>query len=187
MAYDNQCGSCDNFEDSRKDTAYDTSNPSYIKGYCSWYGTYYYPSDSCSSNYRPRGGSSSGCYITTMLCNRLGLEDDCCELETLRDFRDNVLQQNIQYQELLYEYDTIGPVIASHLEKEDISIIEKIFETYIKPVIGLLKEGKGEAAVSKYVEMTCSLEEYYGISDEQTVPENYDYSHGGHGKVLVKE
>ena len=35
--------------------------------------------------------------------------------------------------------------------------------------------------------MTCSLEEYYGISDEQTVPKSYDYTRGGHGKVLVKE
>lgn len=186
MAYENQCGSCDNFEDRRNNSPYDTNNYNYEKGYCSWYRTYYYPDDSCISHYRARSGSSSNCYITTMLCNRLGLADDCCELQTLRSFRDNVLQQNKDYQELLYEYDVIGPAIAANLQTEEISVIKKLFDTYIKPVISLLREGKNESAISKYVEMTCSLEDYYGLTEITEVPENYDYSQGGHGKLLLK-
>ena len=179
MSYEGKCGSCAEFEDSNGGK-YDKSSSNYIKGYCAWYHAYYYPDDSC---HHYRGNSDgSGCYITTMVCNVLGYEDDCDVLNTLRDFRNNVLQKNPMYSLILYEYDTIGPKIAQKLKEEDVLFVKKIYEGYLLPIVDLIKNKDNENAINKYVEMTRSLEECYGIEGMKFVPKNYDYKNGGHGK-----
>ena len=73
MAYEGSCGSCGMFEDAKTDNLYDTSNPDYIKGFCRYYRSYYYPTENACNHYLKRGGgSSSDCYITTIVCNILG-------------------------------------------------------------------------------------------------------------------
>ena len=179
MAYDGQCGSCWNFQDPKSDKPYD--NAYYVKGFCTWYKSFYYPDDSCN-HYHSRGGSPSGnCYITTILCNRLGYDDHCDELETLRNFRNSVLQKDIKYQDILYEYDVVGPEIAKELQIEDIFIVKALFFRFIQPIVHLLKEDKSEEAIQKYAFMTKSLEEYYGITFDFSKKDDYDYTKGGHG------
>ena len=107
MSYEGKCGKCVNYSF--------TGNNS--KGYCSWYKTYYYPDDSCThqkNRYEPQ----QGCYLTTIICNKLGYSDDCFVLNTLRSFRDNVMQKNIEYKDMLMEYDTLGPVIAQNIAND---------------------------------------------------------------------
>lgn len=187
MAYESKCGSCDFFEDGVKNEAYDETNANYVKGFCSWYGAYYYPDDSCDKNYRKRGSSSSSnCYITTILCHRLGLDDDCDQLQTLRKFRKNVLQKNDQYKDILFEYDTVGPLIAKGLEKEDMLIIRGLQLSYIEPVVNFIKEGANEKAIERYKEMTKLLKAFYQIEKEEEIPQDYDISQGGHGKLVKK-
>ena len=136
MAYEGKCGSCANFEEAKGNQLYDTGNSCYVKGFCTWYRSYYYPDDSCVSHYKSRP-SSSNCYITTLVCNRLGKEDNCEELETLRKFRNDVLQEDEKYASILFEYDTVGPQIAKELCTEDQTIINKIFNTKrLKILIG---------------------------------------------------
>ena len=177
MAYEGQCGSCGYFE-------MNDGNPS-LKGHCSWYKTYYYPNETCG-HYRKKGSASGGCYLTTILCHRLGKSDDCDELNTLRKFRNEVLQKDEKYQELLFEYDTVGPKIAKELEKEDITIVQGLFSKFVQPVVRFIKENKCEEAISRYRTMTKSLEDYYCLSLDTCITKDYDYSKGGHGKVLVK-
>lgn len=184
MLYEGQCGSCLNFEDASSNSLFDNTNANYVKGYCTWYGTYYYPDESCSSHYKPNISSSSNCYITTILCHRLGLNDNCGELETLRNFRKKVLQKDDHYKELLFEYDAVGPVISKKLEKEDMIIVRGLYLSYIKPAVSLLKEGNQEEAVERYTEMTKLLKSFYQIEVDEKIPEDYDYSHGGHGKFV---
>ena len=186
MLYEGKCGSCVNFEDSKKDELYDNTNAYYVKGYCTWYRTYYYPEDSCSTHYQKRGSSSSDCYITTILCHRLGKEDNCEELETLRKFRKNILQQEEQYQDILFEYDTVGPKIAKKLEQEDMLIVRGLYLTYIEPVVELIKKNNQEEAINRYQKMTKLLKSFYGIEEEQTIPDDYDASRGGHGRLIKK-
>ena len=185
MAYEGKCGTCINFEDNNGDK-YDKSNAYYVKGYCTWYRCYYYPDDSCDSHYKKRDSSNNSCFITTMICNKLGFSDDCDSLNTLRGFRDNVLQKNSKYQELLYEYDTVGPKIAQYLEKEDVSVIHNLYHYFIEPIVSFVKDNNNKKAILKYVKMTLFLEYYYGIDEEVSVSNNYDYTKGGHGYIKTK-
>lgn len=184
MRYEGQCGSCLNFEDGSSSGLYDSTNANYVKGYCTWYGTYYYPDESCNSHFQPRYSPSSNCYLTTILCHRLGLEDNCEELETLRNFRKKVLQKDEQFKSLLYEYDAVGPVISKKLEKEDMIIVRGLYLSYIKPAVSLLKEGNQKEAIERYTEMTKLLKSFYQIEVDKKIPEDYDYSHGGHGRFV---
>ena len=134
---------------------------------------------------RRKENSNSGCYLTTLVCEMLGFDDKCDVLETLRSFRGNFLQKDSKYKELLFEYDTVGPKIAKAIrEDEDYELINGMYNFYILPVVDEVKEKKYDSAVDKYVKMTRSLEDYYGIKFDGKVPENYDYKKGGHGKVL---
>lgn len=108
MAYETQCGGCEYYD----------FQGDYNKGYCSWYRAYYYPGDDCSHQSPKATSSSSNCYITTIVCDKLGLEDDCSVLNTLREFRDNVMQQNFKYCKILFEYDVIGPKISEMIKND---------------------------------------------------------------------
>lgn len=188
MAYENKCGSCGNFFDMKTNELYDKSNANYVKGYCSWYKVCYYPDESCSQHYRPRESSSTdSCYITTMICTVLGMDDCCDELETLRNFRNSVLQKDSKYQELLYEYDLIGPKIAACLKCEEKDVVRKIFEKFIQPIVQLIKSYRNDEAIQKYSFMTKSLKDCYGIQAKIEVSQNYDYTMGGHGKLYQKK
>ena len=186
MAYDNQCGSCFNFKDMKSDEIFfDKNNPNYIKGHCIWYKAFYYPDDSCN-HYRSReGSSSSNCYLTTVICNRLGYSDDCEAMEVLRGFRGNVLQKDHKYASILFEYDTVGPRIARCLEKEDISLVEKLYYSYIEPIVTLIKSNNKDESIRRYIQMTNSLKDYYAISSDQELDKDYDYTSGGHGSLKI--
>jgi hypothetical protein len=176
MAYETQCGGCIEYD-------YQGDN---VKGYCSYYKCYYYPGDGCSHQ-RPRESSSS-CYITTIICDVLGFSDDAGILNTLRGFRDNVMQKDSKYFKTLLEYDVVGPVIAKFIKEEynnthDDEMWIQFYNFYLSPTANLIKEEKYDEAVLRYKEMVESLKDYYGIEKEVNIIEDYDMSKGGHGKV----
>lgn len=158
MAYKNQCGSCINFDEPK---------PSPLKkGYCSWYRCYYYPDDTCvgdGDHYRYRG------YITTMICDRLGLEKTKEVYKTITDFQKNVMENNKQYEEDLNKYNIIGPKIANCLANEDINIINKIYITFLIPVAKMIKEDHPEQAIFKYKEMVKILKTHYCFDDKTNI------------------
>jgi len=193
MAYENQCGTCLEFKDCRDyKTLFDekTSWAYREKGYCEVYKCCYYPDDSCTTYYRNKKGNSSGCFITTIICDILGMDDNCTVLNTLRNFRDNILQKDEKYKEVLYEYDAVGPIISSYLEedyvdKEDKDLPNAMLDYFILPTVEFINNKKYDEAFNKYSKMVKSLREYYCIYDIEK-REDYDYTKGGHGKVLVK-
>lgn len=180
MAYETQCGGC---------IYYDFQGDN-VKGYCSWYKSYYYPGDSCSHQ-KPRESSSS-CYITTIICKVLGFQDDCKILNDLRSFRDNIMQKSIEYKDILQEYDTIGPDIAYFIEKEyeetkDREPWIQFYNHYLVTTSNLIRSQEYNQAVSCYKNMVLSLKEYFGINNEDKKEvTDYDYTQGGHGIVKVK-
>ena len=181
MAYEGQCGSCENFQEADSNQLYDDKhNSAMVKGYCTWYRCYYYPDDNCSSHYKEKKRESD-CFITTVVCNRLGLSDDCHELQVLRNFRDQVLQKNSKYKDLLFEYDTVGPLIASQLLIEDEEVIQKIHDSYLLPISHMIEVGNQDRAIEKYKFLTRMLAHHYGIDDKNKATEDYDYTSGGHG------
>ena len=191
MAYkycDYECGSCYYLRDMKNDSVM-FDGPSNEKGHCIYLKNCYYPDDSTCSYYKNKkeyvpGG---GCYITTIVCDILGFDDKCNILETLRGFRKDVMQKSSEYKEILYEYDTAGPLISKSIKEDnDLELINGILDFYILPTINLIKNKKYNEAVNRYKTMTKSLENYYNIEYNDNLPLDYDYKTGGHGYKKLK-
>lgn len=138
-----------------------------------------------------RGHSSSGCYITTIMCSILGLPNDNYYLQTLRNFRDNVLKKDAKHFPLLIQYDKIGPIIASHLEQDENNkeIAQMLFTNYIERTVTALEEGKNTTAINIYIGMTMALEERYQIDKEVMIvdtTEPVDMELLGHARTRKK-
>ena len=189
MAFEGQCGNCKDFKDKDNDNKpFDTKWAKYEKGHCVRYGCFYWADDTCSKQNdrdKPDYGFNP-CYITTVVCNILGYNDDCGVLQSLRNLRDNVMQKDEKYAKTLYEYDTVGPKIASKLQEDkDIELATALYNFYLVPTALLVNEEKYDEAVHRYQEMTTGLKDAFGI-DETVMPQNYDVKKGGHGLVYTK-
>jgi len=175
-SYLGQCGNCEEFEFKSK----------WEKGYCRWYRCYYHADDSCSHQ-KDIKKESSLCYITTIICKKLGLDDNCDTLNSLRKLRNDIMIPNEKYHILLAEYDIIGPVIANKIaEDQDTEqmLWENVYDCYLDKTAKYVENQQEDKAINKYIEMINSLKTYYSIYDEVTeLPKNYDISKSGHGKV----
>ena len=135
--------------------------------------------------------SSSGCYITTIMCNILGMTNDNYYLQTLRNFRDNVLKKDAKNFPLLIQYDKVGPIIASCLEKDENNkvIAESLFTNYIERTVSAIEEDKINTAINIYIAMTMSLAERYQIEKEAlivNINEPIDIELLGHARTRKK-
>ena len=110
--------------------------------------------------------NSSGCYLTTIMCNILGYPDDNYYLQTLRTFRDNVLKQDTKYYPLLVTYDVIGPIIALHLSQDENKeqIAKFMFNNYISKSVTAIEENKVSEATNIYEAMTHVLAKKYNVN-----------------------
>lgn len=138
-----------------------------------------------------RDHSGSGCYITTIICNILGMPDNNEYLETLRFFRDNFLQKDERYKPSLVEYDLIGPKIANALKNDPLKekIANKYFHNYIIPTCELIKEKKYREAADLYKTMTNLLKYFYGLNNMSITAldiDNADINKSGHGVYIKK-
>lgn len=136
--------------------------------------------------------SNSGCYLTTILCNILGMQDNNSYLTTMRDFRKNVLQTNEQYKYLLVEYDIIGPKISELLNNDPskITIAYNLFYQYITPIVNLIKTEQYNLAIIFYIDMVNSLKTLYKLNSTSISAleiENADIKLSGHGIYKVKK
>ena len=135
--------------------------------------------------------SSSGCYLTTMMCNILKMSDNNPFLNSIRSLRNNVMQKDEKYKALLVEYDVIGPTIAHNLSIDPLKyqIAANGFFKYIKPISKLIKEKKYDEAISSYKEMTDKLKSFYHIDTviEADMIENVDIKNSGHGIYKSKK
>ena len=134
--------------------------------------------------------SSSGCYLTTVMCNILGYPDDNYYLQTLRTFRDTTLKNDIKYYPLLLTYDIIGPQISEKLSHDESrnTIAKRLFNCYITKAIDAIEHNDTPTAVNIYVAMTHSLARKYNINTLIIYP-NYntiDISTLGHGRTRTR-
>ncbi len=164
---------------------------SYINNYCK----YDYMASKCPY-YQKEYGMPGGCFITTITCKILSKQDDDEVMQNLRKFRDNVLQENEEYHEVLKEYDTIGPQIAHKIENDENKeqIANVLYEKVLTPISKLVGNGENELAVEKYYQMTLLLINYYGlkheynsIKDNGYYYETFDVKKAGHGKKYEME
>lgn len=199
MAYEQYCAAC----------TYMSDDLYYGKYYCSIKGDYRCACDSkcynfCEaygrSNYarenmyqNSQSSMSSGCYLTTIMCQILNYPDNNYYLNTLRKFRDINMQTNPNYIPLLLSYDIYGPIIAKNLsnDKHKKEIATLYFNEFITKAVSAIEENKEQQAIDIYVAMTNSLANHYNINTNIIIPtkcelDTYDIKTLGHGKTLTK-
>ncbi len=178
--YSLECRDCSYMEMNNKKSFYSDAS------YCSYYKTYYDPGSAACSHFSSRN-SSGGCYITTIVHDVLGKSDNDVVMNNLRSFRDNVLQKNSKYTYILYEYDTVGPLIANKIyEDNDKNFCNEIYNKYLKPISDMVLDKKYLTAIINYQNLVSNLAIYYGIDNNFYLNCNYDNTCGGHGKALKK-
>lgn len=137
-----------------------------------------------------RSHISSGCYITTIMCKLLGMNDNNYYLQTLRNFR-NRMKTNINDLPLLVLYDQIGPMIAEAIENDENGeqIAYTLFKRYIVPAVSAIEESQDNTAKDIYIAMTYALGERYNIDTQIVIPDknDIDYEALGHGKVRIRK
>ena len=108
-------------------------------------------------------GSSGGCCITDATVNYMGLKDDCDELETLRKYRDLLVEDDPEFREVVLEYYRTAPIIVQKINKSQNKNVrlDSIFKDLVTPVIGLLKENKIDEAKALYIERYNALKKEY--------------------------
>ncbi len=138
---------------------------------------------------------TGGCFITTIICNIIGLEDKNIYLMLLRKFRDKYLQKNPNTIQILEEYDFIGPLISQSLAQDPNKeqIAREIFINNLVPIFDEICNDNYQKAIKKYTEMVKQLIKRYNltileltISSENEYDYNKDYSLYGHGRLQHK-
>ena len=134
---------------------------------------------------------SSGCYLTTMVSSILGFSDKGYVLSQLRKFRNNVLQNNLDYKELLVQYDIIGPKIAEqlYLDPNKNIVANGLYQNILLKVVKEIELGNIDIAVRLYKGMTYGLQVCYGLAEQKIDPafiQSSNIKESGHGKVKVK-
>lgn len=146
--------------------------------------------------YEKEYGSSGGCFITTITCELLGKPDNDPVMEGLRSFRNEILQKNDKYSDILKIYDTIGPRVCCNI-RHDEEKTKKAEELYSKlgKFVELINNSEYEKAANAYVVMTLRLVSMYGMQEQyRTIRNNnFGYAEGefdpntaGHGKKIAK-
>jgi hypothetical protein len=106
--------------------------------------------------------STSPCYLTTACVKSMGLPDNCLELMTLRDFRDNVLMTNSAGRKAVKEYYKMAPEIVQAIESQENA--QKIWNSVyndIKIAVSLVRSRNPNEAFKHYQEMTLNLKKTF--------------------------
>ena len=112
------------------------------------------------NNNRPR--PKNGCYFTTACTRYFGLPDNCQQLMTLRNFRDNVLSKTENGRKLIALYYQVAPSIVLKIENS-ISPEEEYNQIFhhINQACNLINGGENESAKKEYIKMVNHLIEKY--------------------------
>ena len=163
--YDGCCGSCvhmnTNDYTGHKDHCYCTYRRQYYnltESKCSYY-KYDPNKDYYDLNHR--------WYIVSVICEVLGLSDDYECVSLLHNFRINVLEKDSRYNDILAEYDIIGPIIANLLKSdcESKALCQRLLQLYLTKVLNLIKNGNNVEALKEYLDMVNLLKDIYDIKD----------------------
>lgn len=154
--------------------------------FCEAYSRSRYTRENMYDNSRQH--QSSGCYLTTAMCNILNYPDDNYYLQTLRTFRDTVLKQNYKYIPILLSYDVIGPQIAYNLMNDEkrVEIATSLFNNYITASVTAIENNKTNDAINIYTAMTQSLADKYNINTNIVITNEININDLGHGRTRKK-
>jgi len=108
-----------------------------------------------------KNNDKSGCFVTTAICNILGKNDNCYELETLREFRDSKLLTDKNLQDLVFEYYTISPKLVDILKNKDNKkeFAQYLLDKHINLIIQQIENNEKNKAIKSYKNMIKMIEE----------------------------
>ena len=103
------------------------------------------------------------CYITTAVCEEKNKPDDCYELTTLREYRDNYLMNTVEGRALVEEYYEIAPglVMIMDMQNNKEQIYGEIYDNYLLPCIRYIEAGCKEECSKLYQKMVKTLQNQY--------------------------
>lgn len=106
---------------------------------------------------------SSGCFITTAVCQCFGKSDDCYEPTMFRRFRDDWLMKQPDGKALIAEYYATAPAIVSCIDGREhpADIYQQIWQRYLSPCLKHLEQGEYKACKERYIVMVCTLKAKY--------------------------
>lgn len=110
------------------------------------------------------GGSPSLCFITTAVCDYLGLSDDNAFLNTFRKFRD----EHLGGKEKVSKYYEIAPKIVEKMNG-DLEAMNHILTVHLLPAFLAIKQNNFQKAEDLYSAMVLELEETYLKGDTHAV------------------
>ena len=163
--FDGCCGSCENLNTNdyvrTKDHCYCTVRRQYYdlrEPKCRYY-RYDRYKDYYDLNHR--------WYIVTVIFDKLGLKDEYECISILHNFRNDVLSKDPKYEEILGEYDIVGPEIAKLLAADENSLIVcKDLAQILLLVLDNIKAGKNDEALELYIKMVNTLIKKYNVDVE---------------------
>ena len=127
-----------------------------LKYYCSKKDQYLPQKHAICDNFIQR--SDQGCYLTTACVQYKGLPDDCYELSTLRNFRDQYVTKLPNGEELVKKYyktaSQIVEIINNSANKDE--IYSKMYD-FILLCIEKINANDYESALNLYITMVDKL------------------------------
>ncbi|WP_449619511.1 GTPase family protein [Robertmurraya sp. Marseille-Q9965] len=108
-----------------------------------------------------KSGGGGGCYITTATMNFLNKPDNCYELNTFREFRDNWLAKQPDGNELISQYYKIAPKIVDLIDNspDKERVYNQIWTDYLSKCLVLIEKNHYIECRDLYMEMVHHLEE----------------------------
>lgn len=103
--------------------------------------------------------SSGGCYLTTACVTYFGKEDKCYELEMLRVFRDNFMNQNEEMRQEVQKYYQIAPKLVEVLNSSPLKkfYYEDIYNNLVLKSIEMIENHQLDEAYKIYKAYTIEL------------------------------
>ncbi len=103
--------------------------------------------------------SEGWCFLTTACVIARGLPDDCHELRTLRQFRDEYVVRTPGGIALVQSYYRIAPAIiaridAGNLPEQD---YRALWKDLVRPCVSLLERGRKTTALDRYAKVVTDL------------------------------
>ena len=110
-----------------------------------------------------QASESSGCFITTAVCNSLCKADDCYELQMFRAFRDHWLKQQADGAALISEYYYIAPKIVKRIDvlANSQELYKSIWERYLKACLHALEQNEPQKCKNIYTKMVNDLRKMF--------------------------
>ena len=108
-------------------------------------------------------------YIVTAILNKLGLSDSYECISLLHNFRKNILEKDTKYNEILNEYDMVGPKIAEKIveDADSVELCKRLLQVCLTNVLDAIKEENYDEALDLYIQMVNLLKVYFNIDVEE--------------------